>query len=96
LSCSCYLLKSLEPLFCADCELAQVSTIMNVLGSYQPELWGGADLLPDYGKILLAESGGIPLPELFADSTPAAIDVLAALLSCAPLCMHHGVWFCSK
>jgi hypothetical protein len=73
------------PIFRADCELAQVSTIINVLGSYQPELWGGSDLLPDYGKILLADSDGIPLTELFADSTPAAIDVLAALLSCAPL-----------
>lgn len=73
------------PLFRADCELAQVSAIINVLGSYQPELWGGAHLLPDYGKILLADSAGIPLPEMFADATPAAIDVLAALLSCVLL-----------
>ena len=72
-------------MFRADCELAQVSTIINVLGSYQPELWGGADLLPDYGKILLADSDGIPLPDLFTDATPAAVDVLAALLSCVVL-----------
>jgi hypothetical protein len=72
------------PLFRAECELAQISCIINVLGSYRPERWGCAELLPDYSKIVLADSPGIPLSSLFPDATQAALDVLSALLSCVP------------
>ena len=79
------------PLFRADCELAQVAAIVAVLGGYHPERWGGAHVLPDYGKILLADCDGVPLPRLCADAPPAAVDVLASLLSCAPTTCDRNI-----
>lgn len=58
-------------------------------------------MLPDYGKISLSDSEGIPLPQLFPDATAAALEVLAALLSYASetciyrvltSCLLHTAW----
>lgn len=72
------------PLFRADCELQQLTCVMAMLGTYSPEMWGGEHLLPDYGKIVLGESAPVPMAELFPDATPAARDLIASMLSCAP------------
>ena len=70
------------PLFLASCELEQLSTIIEALGTYNPHDWGGAHLLPDFEKIRFGESSGTPWRQLLPAAPDDALDLLTQLLRC--------------
>jgi serine/threonine protein kinase len=54
-----------RPLFAADSDIMQLVTVVNQLGSPNPETWPECELLPDYGKIRFKEAAARPWSDMF-------------------------------
>lgn len=72
------------PLFQGEGELGQLSAIIAIRGRYDADSWGGADKLPDYGKINFPDCEPTPLDDIFPDAPDTAIVLLDQLLAYCP------------
>jgi hypothetical protein len=95
-----FLSAGCAPLFKAENELEQLSCIISVLGTYDPDQWGAKHWLPDFRKIRYAPSSGRPLQALLPHASPAAIELVYQCLSCASALLtvpdHESVKGCSE
>eukprot|EP01060_Flectonema_neradi_P016338 TRINITY_DN22939_c0_g1_i1.p1 TRINITY_DN22939_c0_g1~~TRINITY_DN22939_c0_g1_i1.p1 ORF type:complete len:414 (+),score=35.07 TRINITY_DN22939_c0_g1_i1:192-1433(+) len=81
-SCGCVLAEMISgsPLFPGTTEIDQIITIIRHLGTPSEKNWPDRNLLPDWSKVQLPSSDGIPLSESLPSASEGAVDVLGGML----------------
>ena len=86
-SCGCVLAEMISstPLFPGTTEIDQIITIIKHLGTPTDSNWPDRTLLPDWSKVQLPTSEGIPLTKSLPNASEGATEVLQGML------LYYGV-----
>eukprot|EP00668_Euglena_longa_P046054 GGOE01061738.1.p2 GENE.GGOE01061738.1~~GGOE01061738.1.p2 ORF type:complete len:385 (+),score=87.51 GGOE01061738.1:39-1193(+) len=72
------------PLFPGDGDIGQMNKIFQLLGTPDEITWPNIQMLPDWNKVCFTKIEGLPLEEVFCNSSAAAVGLLRRILVCDP------------